>query len=392
VKVVYFVDDERSILDGLRRSLRRLRSSWRFEFHTSGERAVQRMQELRPDVVVSDMRMPGMDGAELLTRVRREFPDTIRLVLSGHAEFDALSRVMRSAHQVLSKPCEPDQIAKVLDNALVLCERFQDRGISSAVSGLGSLPSIPAVLNELMEALQRPEVDQRVIGSMVACDPALSVRVLQVANSGFFAARSRIESIDQAVVMLGAEMLKNLVMQVKIVEAFPLMTTSFSLEDFGRRVQTITEWGRMIAPSEVPSDELRALSMTMDVGQLVCASRLPNRYEAVLQEVSLTGELTWAVERRLLGVDHAAIGAYLLGLWGQDAVLVDRIARHLEPLGSGCDEPLLLAMHVAEALYDSRGDRGVFERGVQEGVSQHPLVASRLDGWLSMAAEPVPGS
>ncbi|MCK5945067.1 MAG: response regulator, partial [Planctomycetes bacterium] len=114
MKVVYFVDDERSILDGLRRSLRALRKNWQFEFHDGGQKALDRMQEVKPDVVVSDMRMPGMDGAEFLTRVRREYPDTIRLVLSGYAEFDAISRVMRSAHQVMSKPCEPDQIAKVL--------------------------------------------------------------------------------------------------------------------------------------------------------------------------------------------------------------------------------------------------------------------------------------
>jgi HD-like signal output (HDOD) protein/CheY-like chemotaxis protein len=394
VRVVYFVDDERSILDGLRRSLRSLRSNWKFEFHTSGGAALERMKTVPADVVVSDMRMPGMDGAEFLARVRRDYPDTIRLVLSGHAEFDAISRVMRSAHQVLSKPCEAEQLVKVLESARLLCERFQDRGISSAVSGLGSLPSIPAVLDELMASLERPEVDQRVIGQMVACDPALTVRVLQVANSGFFGARSRIESIDQAVVMLGAEMLKNLVMQVKIVEAFPSKTSSFSLVRFGERVRMITEWGRRIAPAEVPSDELRALAMTMDVGQLVFASRLPNRYEAVLLESAAPGTAVWNAEQRILGVDHAAVGAYLLALWGQDSRLVDRIARHLEPLGAGDDEPMLVAMHVAEVLCECGGSREAFEACAQPGVAEHALVSDRLDGWLAeveeaMAAQPL---
>ncbi|MCK5945380.1 MAG: HDOD domain-containing protein, partial [Planctomycetes bacterium] len=282
-----------------------------------------------------------------------------------------------------------DQIAKVLESARVLCERFQDRGISSAVSGLGSLPSIPGVLHQLMDALERPEVDQKVIGRMVVCDPALSVRVLQVANSGFFGSKSRIESIDQAVVMLGAEMLKNLVMQVKIVEAFPAKTESFSFERFGERVKLITDWACEIAPPSVPRDELRALSMTMDIGQLVFASRLPTRYESVLKKVEETGEVIWKVEDKLLGVDHAAIAAYLLGLWGQDSVLVDRIARHLEPLGSGADEPMLVALHVAEALYESGGDRARFEAALQDGVLTHELVAPGVDRWLEMAAAAV---
>lgn len=373
MKVAYFVDDERHILDGLRRGLRALRNDWRFEFHDNGQSALARMRELPPDVVVSDMRMPSMDGVEFLGLVRRDHPHSIRLVLSGNADFDSIANVMQSAHQVLSKPCDPEQLTRVLDNARLLSDRFADRSLSSVVCGLKSLPAIPGILGALMDLLQRGDGDQRRVGALIARDPGLSVRVLQIANSGFFGCRQRIESIDQAVVLLGENMLKNLVTQVKVVEAFPAQAL-FSAEDFGGRVAAITERALDILGSRSFQGDLRSVALAMDVGQLVFASRVPAAYEAVLREVEAAAAPLWEVERRRLGADHAAVGAFLLGLWGQERRLVDLVARHLEPLGAGEDEPLLVALHAAEALVDARDDRERFEGLLQPGVLGHQLV------------------
>jgi len=117
VKVIYFVDDEQGVLDGLRRTLRDLRHEWQMAFFNSGEQALEAMTKQTPDVIVSDMRMPGMDGVELLARVRAEYPSVYRMVLTGHAEFEAISQVAKSAHEVMNKPCDSDQLREVLQNA-----------------------------------------------------------------------------------------------------------------------------------------------------------------------------------------------------------------------------------------------------------------------------------
>jgi HD-like signal output (HDOD) protein len=362
LKVVYFVDDEPRVLEGLRRSLRPLRKEWAFELHSSAVAALERMKEVTPDVIVSDMRMPVMDGAAFLDQVCAEYPDTIRFILSGHAEFGSISKVMRNAHQVLRKPFETEDLIRVLKNADLLRERFKDAGVATAISGLGALPSIPAVLSELTDLLQRDEVDQRVVAETVARDPALVIRVLQVANSGFFSPRSRIESIDQAVVMLGLKMLNHLVVQVKIVEAFPSTSAVFSPERLGLRASRIADFATQIATPDTNTQQL-------------------------LEQASVDGAPVWKVERRTFGVDHAAVGAYLLGLWGQDPALVERVAQQLVPLSrDGEEQVLLLLLHVAAALVDSGGDRSRFERLVQLGVTEHPIVATQLDEWLELAA------
>jgi HD-like signal output (HDOD) protein/CheY-like chemotaxis protein len=386
VNVIYFVDDEQSVLDGLRRMLRDLRKEWRMEFFTCARKALAAMQNVPPDVVVSDMRMPGMDGVELLAQVQKRYPSGIRMVLSGHAEFDAISRVMSSAHQVMSKPCEAEHLRAVLKNAGILCRQLVDPSLAKAIAGLGSLPSIPTVLQELIDTLQRSEVDQRVVAAMIERDPALSVRVLQVANSGFFASRTRIDSISQAVVMLGAEMLKNLVIQVKIVEAFPSTNSSFSLEQFSGRLALITKLARAIAPPHVRVDDVRNLAMTADVGQMVLAARLPDRYEAVLQECQLRQRSIVAIEEELLGANHASVGAYLMGLWGMDPAIVTQIGQHHTPLGSGENEPLLVAVHMAECLVDSDGNEERLHELLQPGLLDAFERRDDVPGWLEQVA------
>ncbi|MBC8317540.1 MAG: response regulator [Desulfobulbaceae bacterium] len=113
-KRILFVDDEPNILVGLRRMLRSLRKEIDMEFAESGKEALQVMSKASFDVVVSDMRMPGMDGAELLTEVRRLYPDTIRIILSGYAAAEAIMRTETIVHQFLHKPCEPQNIKDTL--------------------------------------------------------------------------------------------------------------------------------------------------------------------------------------------------------------------------------------------------------------------------------------
>src|SRR5580700_5510634 len=94
-----FVDDEARILDGIRRSMYCMRGEWQMRFEGSGADALLSLANEPADVVISDMRMPGMDGSELLSEVKRLYPETVRFVLSGQAEAESIIRVTRNAHR-----------------------------------------------------------------------------------------------------------------------------------------------------------------------------------------------------------------------------------------------------------------------------------------------------
>src|ERR1700690_3600413 len=114
---VLFVDDEPQILEGLRHRLHRQRKQWEMLFAESGKAALKILAHEPVDVIITDMRMPQMDGATLLTKVKELYPRVVRIVLSGHAELETALRAVPVAHQFLNKPSEPGVIEGVVERA-----------------------------------------------------------------------------------------------------------------------------------------------------------------------------------------------------------------------------------------------------------------------------------
>ena len=141
---ILFVDDEPRILEGLRRMLHGERDHWDLRFAGSGAAALAELAREPADVVVTDMRMPGMDGAELLARVATVAPDAIRIVLSGQTDDLASTRTVPVAHQFLTKPCQAQVLREVVERACALRELLASPGLRRLIKTVDTLPSVPA--------------------------------------------------------------------------------------------------------------------------------------------------------------------------------------------------------------------------------------------------------
>lgn len=114
-----FVDDDPSLLAGLRRASRSRREDWSTSFALGGQEALVALASEPFDVVVTDLRMPGMDGPALLEHVARAHPEVrLRVVLSGQADFDRQEQSVAHAHAVLWKPCEFRKLSETIDRLL----------------------------------------------------------------------------------------------------------------------------------------------------------------------------------------------------------------------------------------------------------------------------------
>src|SRR5262249_41387477 len=151
----------------------------------------------------SDMRMAGMDGAELLQRVKDLHPGTARIVLSGHAEHEAAVRALAVAHRYLSKPCDAETLRVVIERALQLRALLSDEAVRRVIGRLDNLPSIPRAYQELMRATSDPKAGVADIGRIIEQDAAMSAKVLQIVNSAYFGLAQKMTSIQRAVVYLG---------------------------------------------------------------------------------------------------------------------------------------------------------------------------------------------
>jgi CheY-like chemotaxis protein len=203
MKRIIFVDDEVRILEGLQRMLRPQRHIWEMAFAPSGQSALQMMEAAPFDVIVSDMRMPGMDGATLLRAVREKYPSVLRIILSGYTELEAALNAVPVAHQFLVKPCDQDTLQTAIERATSLNSILNNKRLESIVGSMQQLPSLPKSCIEMREVLADPDSSSHSIALLVERDPAMSAKVLQLVNSAFFGVARNISDINTAITYLG---------------------------------------------------------------------------------------------------------------------------------------------------------------------------------------------
>ncbi len=351
MRTVLFVDDEQGVLDGLRRMLFPLRREWNQLFAGSGEEALRMLDEHPVDVIVSDMRMPGMDGAALLREVRRRHPEVIRFVLTGQTDDESVYRTVGDAHQFLMKPCPPDVLKNAIGRALALRERLANPAVASLATEMGELPALPETYRQLCDELNSPEGSVANVGRIIEKDPAMTAKILQLVNSAFFGLRRPVSTASQAVAMLGLETIRSLVLGVGLFSHFERLqfAEGFSLRNLwdhsmetARAVHVISDMEK-ISPAD--TDALYTAALLHDAGEALLASG-PREYFghcaafAELNEVSLE-----AAEREVFSCTHAELAAYLLGIWSLPDIIVEAVLFHHHPEevnGEGLHGPLVL--------------------------------------------------
>src|SRR3974390_1027336 len=204
-KLLLFVDDEAMVLNGLRRSLHGMRQSWEMKFVDNGPAALEILAKEPFDAVISDMRMPVMDGAELLDQVKERYPDVVRLILSGQSSREAVYRSISPAHQFLSKPCDPQELVGRLSQAFAMRDLLANQALKTVISRLRAIPSLPTLYDELTAALRSGNPSLAQIAKIISRDVGMAAKILQLANSAFVGASGRVRSLVQALSLIGTE-------------------------------------------------------------------------------------------------------------------------------------------------------------------------------------------
>jgi HD-like signal output (HDOD) protein len=333
MKRILFVDDEVKLLDGLRRLLRANRKDWDVSFAASGAEALALMDANPVDVVVTDMRMPGMDGAALLEQVSERHPTAIRIVLSGHFEVEAGLRAIPVAHQFLAKPCDPEILKAAIERSSQLSFTAPDAATRRAIGAIGALPSPSRTCILLTEAVRDPSTSLDEVARIIADDVALTAKVLQLVNSAFFHIAREIPDIRSAISCLGLDLLREVVLASEMLRAFQPVrgSASFSLDALERHSRLTARIAVELCESQSQKGFAAMSGLLHDTGTLVLAARLPAKFEEAAAMARLEQRPRHECETTIFGACHAKIGAYLLNLWGLPASVVEAIAFHHKP-------------------------------------------------------------
>jgi putative nucleotidyltransferase with HDIG domain len=386
---ILFVDDEPSMIRVLKMGMRSMASQWDTYFAEGGEQGLAMIQQQSFDVVVTDMRMSGINGAQLLNHVLRLQPETIRIILSGYSDLRDVVNCVGLTHQFLTKPCSLEDLKNCLKRVTSVKQQLTNDKLRALTGSMASLPSMPEVYLEIGDILQSPLSSAHRIGEIASKDPALSAKLLQLSNSAFFGFSRKVYSVTEAVQLLGVGIIQALALAVPLFSAFDRKKCpQFSIDQVWEHSAETAAICRKISARHLSNsfhaEQAFAAGILHDIGKLILADKLPDKYGEIITRAKAANLSITEVERQQLGTSHAEVGGYLLALWGLPVPLVEAVASHHDPARCGRNEFCLAgAVHIASVLQHEaapHADAGVVNK-VDEAYLKQVGVSHEFETW-----------
>jgi HD-like signal output (HDOD) protein/ActR/RegA family two-component response regulator len=330
---VLFVDDEPSILAGLKRMLHPLRHDIQSEFAGSGAQALARLAVESFDIVVTDLRMPVMDGPALLAELQRLHPHIIRLALSGHADLDTTMRAVPVAHQFLAKPCDAKTLREVILRVAGLRCLLEERELQTLAAGLRDIPARPESYTALSNQLADPNGKSSDLAALISRDVGLTANLLRIVNSAFFGLPRRVTSIQSAITYLGTATLRSFALANAVTTVLGPRAREYGYDLELNEAHSLLSANlamQLFTDKQAREDAFMA-ALLQNIGELLLVAAAPPYALTAFSHAKATGMPLDAAERELKVVSHAQVGAYLLGAWGLPFGLVEAIAHHHQP-------------------------------------------------------------
>jgi HD-like signal output (HDOD) protein/CheY-like chemotaxis protein len=389
---ILLVDGDADFLQRIRQEFWRSHRSWEVLLAQTGSAALQLLGRDPVDILITDLRLPDMEGVQLIHQVRELQPGAVRIALADPAAAEWLEEAEGDLHRLFVKPLEPGFLIGIVESLDTEDDATSVRSIRAFVGGLGRIPSLPSLYSELVALLQREDAGMGEVARLIQRDLGVASQVLKLANSVHYASDRPVVEISRALAMMGMDSLKSLVLFRGLIASFDsprpqglelekLWFHSFEVAT-GARKLTLLEGRADLA------DLAFSVGLLHDIGLVVLATDPAGRYKAILEKAQSSRIPLAVLEHDIYGVDHAQVGAHLLGLWGLTPAFCRPVREHHAPPAKGGGFPLSAALHLADARHGGGNSAGIFADG-RWGLHPHVLVdAERFTRWKAcLAAE-----
>jgi HD-like signal output (HDOD) protein len=387
MKKILFVEDNEVLLQLYAMMLSTDRG-WAVTTAPDGQAAVALLRQQAFDVVASDMQMPGMSGIQLLAEVRKLHPQTSRIIISGITDQAEAADSLNSTHLFIPKPFDVKVLKAALARIISLDAYLQNDKLRGLAGKMRSLPSFPLLYLEIMREIESPNSSIQGIAKIVAQDPGITAKILQVANSAAIGLPEKVHDPVEAVQQLGMTTVRSLALSAQVYASFaPGRLKNFSADTLWTHLMKCSELARAVMRREHSAfpdcEDAFTAGMLHDMGKLMLADSLPDEFQKAFMLAGAEKIPLAEAELEVFGATHTGLAAYLFGLWGLPAAIVEAVAFHQTPEKSEVKHfSALTAVHVANALADESDAAGLNLDYLNEiGV------ADRLDDWRETAEE-----
>jgi HD-like signal output (HDOD) protein len=387
MKRILFVEDNEVLLE-LYGMMLNSQKQWQTSVAPDGETALKLLEQGPFDVVASDMQMPGMSGIQLLAKVRDLYPQTSRIIISGVTDQAEAADSLHCTHLFIPKPFDIGTLRTTLDRITSLDAFLKNDKLRGLASRMRTLPSFPTLYLEIIREIESPHSSIENISKIVAKDPGITAKILQVANSAAIGLPEKVHDPFEAVQQLGMTTVRSVVLGAQVYASYaPGRLPGFSAESLWAHLMKCGDLSRTIMRrerAEFPeAEDAFTAGMLHDMGKLMLADSLPQEFARALALAAQEKIPLHDAELEVLGATHTGLAAYLFGLWGLPARIVEAVAFHHTPEKSDLKRfTALTAVHVANALSDE-ADAGNLNLEYLAEIG----VADRVADWRDTAAE-----
>ncbi|HEY8349005.1 MAG TPA: HDOD domain-containing protein [Clostridia bacterium] len=352
-KSILLVDDERPILAALKRAF--AGNGFDIFLAESGEEALSFLAKKVTDLVITDVRMPEMNGYQLLKEIRANYPSIIRVVLSGYSDEDLVIRIQREslAKRYLLKPWKNQELIRTVEQIFSVEEALKKRNLLELMNRIEFLPSPSDIcirLNRLAE--QDAGIDE--IARTIESDQSLTAKILQVANSSGHGMRTG--SVRQAIDYLGLTNVMNILLSAAAFNndrAVSNIRIKKDIEVLWKHAvltnDILAYLYRRIAGHPIP-DMCSTAGLLHDIGKVVLIYNYTGKYLKAAAAIRNRKDMYYYYEKmEFIDITHQEIGAYLLNWWELPQVMVESALYHHDPLDENVtDKEVMCLLNVAD--------------------------------------------
>jgi putative nucleotidyltransferase with HDIG domain len=233
-------------------------------------------------------------------------------------------------------------------------------------SKIDEIPTLPAVVPKLLRLIENEKSNADDIANAISSDPALTSKILKVANSAYYGFAQEISSLDKAVPLLGFNMVKSLALSIGVIRSLPSQKGSsrFSRQGLWTHSLTVATAMEKLGSRLRKGDDgyLFVIGLLHDIGKIVLDQFFCDLFQRVLEEADdLAVYELYLAERTIIGFDHGEVGSMLLTRWKFPTAISDPIAIHHQrevPEGINAYDITMLRIADALALEPDPGEEG----------------------------------
>lgn len=328
---IVFVETQGRFLTRLRSDLMGSRPDWQILLVVDASTALDLIAQRKISIVLASFGDDRSSCEDFFYALKDQAPEIIRMGLLMEQTKDNLIKSLEYAHECISAHCSTSQIEVLITRGLLVWDRVRkNRRLADLLSNLQKIPTPPSLYFDIRDELDSPTGSARSVAQIIAKDPALTAKLLKVANSGFYATPRTVADLYEAITLLGMDLVQALVIAAHLYDQLPI--PGLNLDELWKHSIAVASLAKEIAAEEGAN---RAITSTCaisgllhDIGELVFLANMPDPYFSMVRRSGGDEKALLKMELEQFGVGHPELGALILSLWGLPEDVVQAIAYH----------------------------------------------------------------